>query len=114
MGVTRYLLVSIARRTCVAVTQLTSCSADCPPNSTTRWIRSAGTTATVPFASVRFRASDVAAATRGRLVGPDVELTGADFDSRSLQPGDLFVPVVAARDGHEFIGGARAAGAAAY
>jgi UDP-N-acetylmuramoyl-tripeptide--D-alanyl-D-alanine ligase len=47
-------------------------------------------------------------------VGPDVELNGAGFDSRSLRPGDLFVPVVAARDGHDFIADAVAAGAAAY
>jgi UDP-N-acetylmuramoyl-tripeptide--D-alanyl-D-alanine ligase len=63
---------------------------------------------------VRFRASDVAAATRGRLVGPDAELTGAAFDSRSLRRGELFVPVVAIRDGHEFIADAVAVGAAAY
>ena len=47
-------------------------------------------------------------------MGPDVELSGAGFDSRSLQAGDLFVPVVAARDGHDFIAAAVAAGAAAY
>ena len=47
-------------------------------------------------------------------MGPDVEVTGAAFDSRSLRPGDLFVPVVAARDGHQFIADAVAAGAAAY
>ena len=114
IGVTRYFAVSIARRTWVAVTQLTSCSADCPPNSTTRCIRPGVTTTTVPFAAVRFRASEAAAATRGRLVGPDVEITGAAFDSRSLQAGDLFVPIVAARDGHDFVADAIAAGAAAY
>ncbi len=69
---------------------------------------------TVPFAVVRFRASDVAAATRGRLVGPDVEVTGAAFDTRTLRPGELFVPLVAARNGHDFIAAAVAAGAAAY
>jgi UDP-N-acetylmuramoyl-tripeptide--D-alanyl-D-alanine ligase len=47
-------------------------------------------------------------------VGPDVEITGAAFDSRSLRSGDLFVPVVAARDGHQFIADAVTAGAAAY
>jgi UDP-N-acetylmuramoyl-tripeptide--D-alanyl-D-alanine ligase len=62
---------------------------------------------------VRFRASDVAAATGGRLVGDDVELHGASFDSRSLRPGELFVPIVADRDGHDFIAEAAAAGAAA-
>jgi UDP-N-acetylmuramoyl-tripeptide--D-alanyl-D-alanine ligase len=56
----------------------------------------------------------VAAATRGRLAGPDVEITGAAFDSRSLRPGDLFVPIVATRDGHDFVADAIAAGAVAY
>ena len=62
---------------------------------------------------VRFRASDAAAATGGRLVGDDVELAGASFDSRTLNPGQLFVPIVADRDGHEFISAAAGAGAAA-
>jgi UDP-N-acetylmuramoyl-tripeptide--D-alanyl-D-alanine ligase len=63
---------------------------------------------------MRFRASDVAAATGGRLVGPDVDIAGAGFDTRTLRPGQLFVPLVAERDGHDFIDAARAAGAAAY
>jgi UDP-N-acetylmuramoyl-tripeptide--D-alanyl-D-alanine ligase len=73
-----------------------------------------GHIATVPFAGVRFRAFDVAVATGGRLVGPDVELSGASFDSRSIVPGQLFVPLVAERDGHDFIPAATAAGARAY
>jgi UDP-N-acetylmuramoyl-tripeptide--D-alanyl-D-alanine ligase len=63
---------------------------------------------------VRFRASEVAAAVGGRLAGPDVEVSGATVDSRSVRGGELFVPVVAARDGHEFVPDALAAGAAAY
>ena len=63
---------------------------------------------------MRFRAIEVAAATGGRLVGPDVELDGVSFDSRSVQPGQLFVPLVAERDGHEFIADALARGAGAY
>jgi UDP-N-acetylmuramoyl-tripeptide--D-alanyl-D-alanine ligase len=59
-------------------------------------------------------ASDVAAAVGGVLAGPDVSVDGASFDSRSLRPGQLFVPLVAERDGHEFIDAALAAGAAAY
>jgi UDP-N-acetylmuramoyl-tripeptide--D-alanyl-D-alanine ligase len=59
-------------------------------------------------------ASEVAAAVGGTLVGPDVDVDGASFDSRALRPGALFVPLVAERDGHEFIDAARAAGAAAY
>lgn len=63
---------------------------------------------------VRFRAAQVATATHGRLVGEDVELDGASFDSRSVRPGQLFVPIVAARDGHDFVAAAVAAGAGAY
>lgn len=70
--------------------------------------------ATVPFRLVRIRVSDVASATGGRLVGPDAEIEGASFDSRSTEPGALFVPIVAERDGHDFIGAAVAAGAGAY
>jgi UDP-N-acetylmuramoyl-tripeptide--D-alanyl-D-alanine ligase len=62
---------------------------------------------------VKFRASDVATAAGGRLVGADVDLEGASFDSRTLQPGQLFVPLVAERDGHEFIAAAARGGATA-
>ena len=63
---------------------------------------------------MRFRASDVAAATGGRLSGPDTEIDGVSFDSRTVRPGQLFVPIVDQRDGHDFIDGALASGAAAY
>ena len=63
---------------------------------------------------MRFRASDVVRATGGRLHGPDVEIDGVSFDSRALQAGQLFVPIVAERDGHRFIPAALARGAAAY
>lgn len=63
---------------------------------------------------MRFRAADVARAVGGRLVGRDVAIDGASFDSRSLRPGQLFVPIVAGRDGHDFIGSALERGAAAY
>ena len=63
---------------------------------------------------VRWRASDVAAAVGGVLRGDDVELDGATIDSRSVRPGQLFVPIVGDRDGHDFIDAARAAGAAAH
>ena len=48
------------------------------------------------------------------MVGPDVEINGVSFDSRSIRPGQLFVPLIAERDGHEFIAGALERGAAAY
>jgi len=62
---------------------------------------------------VRLLASEIAAATGGRLVGPDVVIDGASFDSRSLTTGQLFVAIVADRDGHEFVGAAVEAGATA-
>jgi UDP-N-acetylmuramoyl-tripeptide--D-alanyl-D-alanine ligase len=60
---------------------------------------------------VRIRASEAAAGIGGRLIGPDVEFDGASFDSRTTTPGHLFVPIVAERNGHEFIGAARERGA---
>lgn len=63
---------------------------------------------------VRIHANEAAAGIGGRLIGPDVEFDGASFDSRSTQPGQLFVPIVAERNGHEFIGDARARGAVAH
>lgn len=62
---------------------------------------------------VRFRVAAIATAVGGTLVGDDVEIDGASIDSRSLRPGQLFVPVRGDRDGHDFIGAARAAGASA-
>ncbi len=63
---------------------------------------------------MRLLASQVADATRGVLRGPDVEVDGASFDSRTLAAGQLFVPIVADRDGHDFVEAALAGGAAAY
>lgn len=63
---------------------------------------------------VRMSASKVAEAAGGRLFGPDVELSGISIDSRTAASGELFVPVVAERDGHDFIDDALAAGVAAY
>ncbi len=42
-----------------------------------------------------------------------VAVTGICFDAREIKPGDLFVPLQGARDGHEFIQQAAAGGAAA-
>jgi UDP-N-acetylmuramoyl-tripeptide--D-alanyl-D-alanine ligase len=63
---------------------------------------------------VKLLASDLANAIGGRLVGPDAEIDGATFDSRQVLHHQLFVPIVAERDGHDFIGDALKAGAAAY
>jgi len=63
---------------------------------------------------VLLRASEVAAAVNGSLSGEDVAVRRISIDSRSSQPGDLFVPVVAERDGHDFVAAAVAAGSSAY
>ncbi|GAA2058410.1 UDP-N-acetylmuramoyl-tripeptide--D-alanyl-D-alanine ligase [Williamsia deligens] len=63
---------------------------------------------------MRFTASEIASATGGSLSGADVQLDGAGIDSRTIGPGQLFVPVVAERDGHDFIPQALSAGASAY
>jgi UDP-N-acetylmuramoyl-tripeptide--D-alanyl-D-alanine ligase len=63
---------------------------------------------------VRFRASEIADAVGGELIGDDVEVDGARHDSRDVAGGELFVPLVDRRDGHDFIPVALGAGAAAY
>lgn len=52
------------------------------------------------------------AASGGKAVG-EWSVSGISIDSRSLEAGDLFVPLKDARDGHEFIPMARAVGAGA-
>jgi UDP-N-acetylmuramoyl-tripeptide--D-alanyl-D-alanine ligase len=63
---------------------------------------------------VELHTNEIAKATGGVASGPDVNVSGATIDSRQVARGQLFVPVVASRDGHDFVGGAVAAGAAAY
>jgi UDP-N-acetylmuramoyl-tripeptide--D-alanyl-D-alanine ligase len=63
---------------------------------------------------VDLRTTEIAKAAGGVLSGPDVKVSGATIDSRRVVDGQLFVPVVAARDGHAFVAGAVAAGARAY
>ncbi len=57
-------------------------------------------------------AQDAARATGGQATR-DWQATGLSIDTRSLQPGDLFVALQAARDGHDFVAQALAKGAAA-
>lgn len=66
---------------------------------------------------MRLRASEVAVAVEGGLHGRgagigDVVVDGVAVDSRLVRGGELFVPLVADRDGHDFIDAAVAAGAA--
>ena len=55
-------------------------------------------------------AADIAKATGGKA-SADWSVSGVSIDSRSLQEGDLFVPLKDARDGHEFISMAQDNGA---
>ncbi len=63
---------------------------------------------------MRCSASELAAHLGGELVGPDVTIQGAGIDSRTVRPGQLYVPIVAERNGHDFIPEALRAGASAY
>jgi UDP-N-acetylmuramoyl-tripeptide--D-alanyl-D-alanine ligase len=57
--------------------------------------------------------SEVAAATGGRLEGEDAAFAGVSIDTRTLEPGQLFVALAGERfDGHAFLDAARARGAA--
>jgi len=59
-------------------------------------------------------AEEARAATGGRQTGPDWRADGVSIDSRSVAPGDLFVALAGPNhDGHDFVAGALAAGAAA-
>ena len=57
---------------------------------------------------------DLVAAAQGDAEGaPALRITGFSIDTRSLEPGDVFVALKDARDGHEFVPAAFKAGAAA-
>lgn len=68
----------------------------------------------MPDTSARplWTAAEVAAATGGVLHGDDRPITGLTYNSREIVPGDLFLALKGARDGHEFATAAFAAGAA--
>ncbi len=57
-------------------------------------------------------AAEAAEATNGRAT-TDWQVNGVSIDTRTLQPGDLFVALKAARDGHEFVAQALEKGAGA-
>lgn len=61
---------------------------------------------------MRITAADVAHITGGLLFGPDCVAERVSFDSRSISRGELFVAVVADRDGNDFVSHAQTAGAA--
>ncbi|HEX2623993.1 MAG TPA: Mur ligase domain-containing protein, partial [Sphingomicrobium sp.] len=56
---------------------------------------------------------EIVAATGGTLSGAPFEVSGVTFDSREVEPGHLFVAMPGSvHDGHAFVAGAFAAGAA--
>ena len=64
---------------------------------------------------MRWTLAEIAAVTEGRVHGDgSTAVDGVTQDSRDVQPGMLFVPLVAERDGHDFINDAVARGASAY
>ncbi|RZJ16967.1 MAG: UDP-N-acetylmuramoyl-tripeptide--D-alanyl-D-alanine ligase [Brevundimonas sp.] len=56
-------------------------------------------------------APEIALAVNGRIEGAGFFARGVTFNSREVEPGDLFVALKGARDGHEFVAQAFAAGA---
>ena len=63
---------------------------------------------------MRFSISELAARLGWEQVGPDDTVTGASIDTRTVLPGQLYVPIVAVRDGLEFISAALEVGSPAY
>ncbi len=63
---------------------------------------------------MKLTAFEIAEYLQSELIGPDATIEGVSIDSRSTAPGELFVPIVAERDGHEFIVKAVEKGAALY
>ena len=55
---------------------------------------------------------EIVAATGGRLAGAPFAATGVSIDTRTLEPGDLFVALADVRDGHDFVPAALECGAA--
>jgi len=55
---------------------------------------------------------EIARAVGGQPAGADFSATGVSIDTRTIEPGDLFVALAGARDGHEFVEQALARGAA--
>lgn len=63
---------------------------------------------------MRFTRLEIADALGTSLCGQDGLVLGATVDSRDVPTGALFVPIIAQRDGHDFIEAAKAAGAGAW
>lgn len=62
------------------------------------------------MADVLWTADEIAHATTGRVSEPFVA-TGVSIDTRTVEPGDLFIALAGVRDGHEFVAQALGKGA---
>jgi UDP-N-acetylmuramoyl-tripeptide--D-alanyl-D-alanine ligase len=62
-------------------------------------------------AQLLWRWNDLVAAAGGAADGPSGSVTGVSIDTRTLEPGDVFVALKAERDGHAFVPAAFARGA---
>src|SRR6476661_9316350 len=67
--------------------------------------------ANMPDMPPLWTSDEIAAATGGALSGPAFEAGGLTYNSREIVPGDLFLALKGARDGHDFAASAYAAGA---
>ncbi len=65
----------------------------------------------MPDIAPLWTSAEIEAATGGRLSGAPFEVVGITYNSREIVPGDLFLALKGARDGHEFAALAFAAGA---
>ena len=64
------------------------------------------------MAEALWTSDEIAAATGGASAGPAFTATGVSIDTRTLEPGDLFVALAGVRDGHAFVAQALDKGAA--
>ena len=65
----------------------------------------------MPDTAPLWTSAEIEAATGGRLSGVPFEVAGLTYNSREIAPGDLFLALRGARDGHDFAAAAFAAGA---
>ncbi|MFP5295825.1 MAG: Mur ligase domain-containing protein, partial [Alphaproteobacteria bacterium] len=66
----------------------------------------------MPDATPLWTSAEIVSAVGGTLSGAPFEAAGITYNSREIAPGDLFVALRGARDGHDFAAAAFAAGAA--
>jgi UDP-N-acetylmuramoyl-tripeptide--D-alanyl-D-alanine ligase len=65
------------------------------------------------MSSPLWTSAEIAVATGGQVEGPPFDVYGVSIDSRTVEPGDLFVALAGERDGHDFVEAAMAKGAGA-